>query len=108
VKELVLPYVERLGRGQLSDTQKTHLSMIESSLNDIVSPFLQKMASAYAHFTPTEVQIADLIKSGKTSKEIAELMNVCTGTVDAHRNNIRSKLGISKKNVNLRTHLLSM
>ena len=108
VRALVLPYVEKLRAGHLSDNQKTCLSIIESSINDIVSPFLQKMTSIYGRFTPTEIQVANLIKSGKTSKEIAALLNVCTGTVDAHRNNIRSKLGLSNKGINLQSHLLSM
>jgi len=108
VKELVSPYVEKLRAGHLSCAQETYVSMIESGLNDIVSPFLQKMASAYFHFTPTEIEVANLIKSGKTSKEIAKLMNVSTGTIDAHRNNIRKKLGLNNKSTNLQTHLLSM
>ena len=108
MKELVSPYVEKLRAGHLSYAQETYVSMIESGLNDIVSPFLQKMASAYSHFTPTEIEVANLIKSGKTSKEIARLMNVSTGTIDAHRNNIRKKLGLSKESTNLRTYLLSM
>ena len=108
VRELVSPYVDKLRAGHLSYAQEAYLSMVESGLNDIVSPFLQKMASAYSHFTPTEVQIANLIKSGKTSKEIAKLMNVSTGTVEAHRNNIRKKLGLNNKSINLQTYLLSM
>ncbi len=108
VRELVSPYVEKLGSGHLSDVQRTYLGLIESGLSDIVSPFVQKMTSAHSHFTPTEVQIANLIKGGKTSKEIAKLMNVCTGTVEAHRNNIRKKLGLSNKSINLQTYLLSM
>ncbi len=108
VRELVSPYIEKLRACNLSDAQETYLSMAESGLSDIVSPFLQKMASANSHFSPTEVQVANLIKSGKTSKQIAKLMNVCTGTISTHRNNIRKKLGLSKKSINLQTYLLSM
>ncbi len=108
VRELVSPYIEKLGASHLSDVQRTCLGLIESGLSDIVSPFVQKMTSAYSHFTPTEVQIANLIKGGKTSKEIAKLMNVCTGTIEVHRNNIRKKLGLNNKSINLQTYLLSM
>jgi DNA-binding CsgD family transcriptional regulator len=65
------------------------------------------MSSGYSHFTPTEIQIANLIKNGKTSKEIANMLNIGTATVHSHRNDIRSKLGLSNKKVNLRSYLLS-
>ena len=105
-----IPYVETLKQTYLSDSQRTNLDIIESGLNEIVSPFLQRMAAIYSRFTPSEIQIANLIRSGKTSKEIARLINVSRATVDTHRNNIRNKLGLrNNKNINnLRTYLLSL
>ena len=92
----------------MSDSQGTYVGIIESGLNEIISPFLQKLAATYSRFTRTEIQVANLIKSGKSSKEIAELLNVSTGTVETHRNNIRNKLGLRHKNINLQAHLLSL
>ncbi len=110
VKELISPYIEKLRHTHLSDSQTTYLDILESGLNQIASPFLQKMSAIYSRFTPSETQIANLIRGGKTSKEIAELLHVSTATVDTHRNNIRKKLGLrNNKNVNnLRTYLLSL
>ena len=108
VKELVFPYIEKMRGSQLSGNQLTYLDIIESNLSHIVSPFLQKLSAVFARFTPTEVQVADMIRSGKTSKEIADLLHVSKGTVDGHRNNIRSKLGLSNKKTNLQTYLLSL
>jgi DNA-binding NarL/FixJ family response regulator len=108
IKELVLPYIERVRGGRLTESQAAYMDMIESSLNHIASPFLQKTGTAYSQLTPTEIQVADMIRNGKTSKEIAELLNVCTGTVEGHRISIRKKLGISNKKVNLQSYLASM
>lgn len=108
IKELVLPYLERIRRGHLNESQTVHMDMIESSLNDIISPFLEKMKGAYSLFTPTEIQVADMIRSGKTSKEIAGLLNVCSGTVEGHRISIRRKLGLNNKKANLQSYLASM
>jgi PAS domain S-box-containing protein len=108
VQELVFPYVEKLKNGHLSDNQMAYLSILEKNLSDIISPFIQKMTSRYSLFTPTEIRVASLIKSGKTSKEIAEFMNVSTGTIDTHRNNIRNKLDLNNKKINLRTYLMSL
>jgi PAS domain S-box-containing protein len=106
VKELVLPYVAMLNNTRLDARQAGYVSIIESSLDDIVSPFLGKLSSKYLGLTPREIQIADLIKHGKTSKEIAELLNVSTRAVEFHRENLRRKLGLKNRSANLRSHLL--
>jgi len=49
-----------------------------------------------------------MIREGKKSKEIAEMLGVSAITVDSHRISIRRKLGLAKGNVNLRSHLLSI
>jgi len=108
IRELVLPYLEKMKKGRLETHQTAYLNIIEENLNDIMSPFLQKMMIQYANFTPTEIQVANLIKAGKTSKEIADLLNVSPGTVDTHRNNVREKLGLNNRKINLRTYLLSL
>lgn len=108
IKELVFPYLEKLKGRSLTDYQMTCLSIIESNLNEVVSPFLQRMTREYARFTPMELQMASLIRGGRTNKEIAEVLNVGVGTVHWHRNNIRAKLGLNNKDVNLRTYLLSL
>ncbi len=107
VKELVLPYVETLKKSRLSDEQKAYVSIIKSNLTDIVSPFLRKLSSKYLSLTPKEIQIADLVKLGNTTKEIADLLNVSIRAIESHRENIRAKLGLKNRPINLRTHLLS-
>ncbi|MGD0660654.1 MAG: LuxR C-terminal-related transcriptional regulator [Syntrophorhabdales bacterium] len=106
VKELICPYLEKLRGTCLSDGQAALLDVVDSNLEDIISPFVQKMTTA--SLTPTEIQVANLIKDGKRSKEIARLLNVSMDTVDTHRNNIRKKLGIGGKKLNLHAHLLSL
>ena len=107
-KELIFPYVEMLQSTHLSDAQATLLDVVHSNLESITSPFIQKMATAYSTLTPTEIKVADLVKDGRSSKQIARLLNVSTGTIDTHRNNIRKKLGIGKKRLSLQAYLLSL
>jgi PAS domain S-box-containing protein len=108
VKELVMPYVERLKKAGLLVKQSAYVNILESNLNEIVAPFLRSLITKGLKLTPTEIQVASLVKEGKTTKDIAELLNLSSRTVEFHRNNIRKKLGLNKSKVNLRSHLLSM
>ncbi|MBW1744053.1 MAG: PAS domain-containing protein [Deltaproteobacteria bacterium] len=108
VKELVVPYVEKLKKLGLDSQQTAYLNILESNLTDIISPFAHTLSSQYSSLTPTEIQTAQLIKEGRTSKEIAELLNVSARTIESHRQNIRVKMGLHTKKANLRSYLLSM
>jgi len=108
IKELALPYVEKLRNTGLDDKQKTLLEILESNLNDIVSPFLKKLSSQYLNLTPTEIQVANLIREGKSTKEIAEVLTISERAIEFHRNNIRDKLGLKKSKANLRSYLMTL
>ena len=108
VKKLVLPYVEKLNNSQLNDRQMAYLNIAKSNLEDIITPFLNQLCSKYFNLTPREIQIVGLVKDGKTTKEIAELLNASTGTIDFHRNNLRKKLGLRNTKTNLRSFLLAL
>ena len=83
-------------------------NILESNLTNILSPFLNKLSLKYKNLTPREIQIAHLIKEGKTSKEIAELLNMSPGTVAFHRENIRNKLNLKNNKENLRSYLMTL
>ena len=107
VKELISPYLERLKKSQLNTNQKTLINILDSNLSNMISPFISQLSSKYFNLTPGQVRVANLVKEGKTNKEIAELLCVSKNTVLFHRYNIRQKLGLKNKKINLRSHLLS-
>jgi PAS domain S-box-containing protein len=108
VKKLVLPYVEKLKNSRPNDWQMVYLNIIKSNLEDIIAPFLHQLSSKYSDLTPNEIQVAEFVKEGKTTKEIAELLNSSTGAINFHRNNLRKKLGLRNTKTNLRSFLLSL
>jgi DNA-binding NarL/FixJ family response regulator len=108
VQEMILPYIEKIKKTDLDERQETFLSIIEANLNEIISPFSRGLSLNFLDMTPTEIQIANLIKIGKSSKQIAEILKKSPRTVDTHRKNIREKIGLKKKRANLRSRLLSL
>ena len=106
VRELVLPYVNRIQRSRLGMKEQTYLDIIKANLNEITASFSSGIRQY--NLTPKEIEVASHIKDGRTTKEIAELMGVASSAIDSHRNNIRKKLGLNNKKVNLRSHLFSM
>jgi PAS domain S-box-containing protein len=108
VREMIDPYINKLKKTKLDDAQKTYLGIIESNLSDIISPFVCGVSINLLNFTPTELQVANLVKQGKTTKEIASILNLSAKTIEFHRDNIRKKMGIKNRKINLRTHLLSL
>ena len=105
IKKGVEPYLERLKQSDLTNMQMTYLSVLESNLNEIVAPFVREVSSKYLGLTPTEIQVAVLIKQGKRTKEIASLLYLSQNTILTHRYKIRTKLGLKNKKTNLRSYL---
>jgi PAS domain S-box-containing protein len=107
IKKLIFPYIEKLETRRLDEDAKTYINVINSNLKNLISPLTNTQSSRYFEFTPSEIQIADLIKEGKTSKDIAAMLNISPKAVSFHRGNIRKKLGLSNKKINLRSYLQS-
>ena len=105
IKKGVEPYLERLKQSGLTNAQMTYLGILESNLKDIVAPFARELSSKYLGLTPTEIQVALLIKQGKRTKEIASLLYLSQNTILTHRYKIRTKLGLKNKKTNLRSYL---
>jgi|GEM_PF-2381397 len=108
IKALVLPHLEKLSRLKLNEVQANCLDMAAANLRQVISPFLQNLAARFADFTPREIQVANMVKEGKTSKEIAHLINSSIRSVEFHRDNIRKKLGLNHKKSNLRMFLMNL
>ena len=107
VNKLVRPYLEKLEPIIKIEKYKTILQAAIVNLNEIVDPFTRGHLANIAKLTPGEMQVANFIKMGKTSKEIASFLGLSIRTIEVHRSRIRKKLGLKKRTSNLRKHLLS-
>ncbi len=104
----VLPLIDRLRVSSLTSEQEDLVTSIENSLRTLTSSFSSQLASIDYNLTQKEIMIAGLIKEGKTTKEIAIILNVSSTTIDFHRNNIRKKIGINRQSIGLRSYLMSL
>lgn len=107
-KKLLVPYIDKLKNSKMNHRQVRFANILESNLNNMISQFAYALSHKYLNLTSLEIQIADLVKEGNSTKEIAEIFNLSTRTIEFHRQNIRKKLGLKHKKSNLRTYLLSI
>ena len=108
IKQLVFPYVEKLQNSPLKAREKTLVNIVSDHLEDIISPFLKQLSNAQMLLTPQEMQVATLVKDGKTSKEIASILNVTEATINFHRKNLREKFGLKNTPTGLHAYLISL
>jgi DNA-binding CsgD family transcriptional regulator len=108
VRKLIVPFLEELSYHKLDDRSKNLLEIVHQRLEEVVAPFLNRLTSMNRLLTPREIDVAAFIREGKTSKEIAELLNISVSGVDFHRKMIRKKLGLTNEKSNLRSYLLSL
>lgn len=106
--KLVFPYFEKLSRFRKRDDILTVVEIIAKNSKESLKLLDESFDQTYKSFSPKEIQVADLIKAGKSSKQIAEILNISPRSVFFHRNNIRKKLNIQKEKINLRAHLLAL
>ncbi|HSN23632.1 MAG TPA: PAS domain S-box protein [Methylomicrobium sp.] len=106
IKRLIFPHIDKL-RGKVDAGSRSYINVLESNLKDIMSPFAQKMSVQFLSLTNREVQIANLIKEGLSTKEIASFLNVSESAINLHRYRIRHKLSLTKGH-NLRSYLSSL
>jgi len=106
-EELILPSIERLKQTNLNKQQKELLGICENNISKITSSFVSSMMDngRVRGLTHRETTIANLIVQGKSSQEISTILNISESTINYHRNNIRKKVGIKNKSVNLQVYL---
>jgi DNA-binding CsgD family transcriptional regulator/PAS domain-containing protein len=108
IQHLVLPYLQKIKDNTANGARKSLIDIVELNLNNITANFTHQLSSSRYRLTSTEIKVADLVRLGKTTKEIAATLRISYKTVETHREKIRKKLGLNNKKINLRSHLRSI
>lgn len=104
INRIVQPMLSKLEIGA-GDVQKNYLSILRSALDEITSPFFDKLEQSISRLTPREMEVCSMVKNGLSSKEIAQALNTSEGTVRNQRKKIRKKLGLTSNKTNLTSFL---
>jgi DNA-binding CsgD family transcriptional regulator len=105
VEKLVFPVLKKLRQTGLQAEERTYVELIEKNLRSLTDPIAAEVSWPVFRLSPTELQIAQLVRDGKSSKEIASMLNLSKSTIHTHRQRIREKLGLTNKGTGLRSHL---
>ena len=105
LKTLVMPYLDLLRQSATGEQQAETINIITAHINSITGSFSPKSKEILLRLSPRESLIADLVRQGKTSKDIAGIIGISVRTVETYRNNLRKKLGINNRKISLRTYL---
>jgi DNA-binding CsgD family transcriptional regulator/PAS domain-containing protein len=111
VEQLIEPTLDRLSKALRHRPERMELEALRVNLREIVGPFAQRLRDVKgdaAPLTRRETEVANLVRLGKTSDEIAVALHIGRSSVAFHRANIRRKLGIAKRGPHLATHLASL
>ncbi|HVO39891.1 MAG TPA: LuxR C-terminal-related transcriptional regulator [Spirochaetia bacterium] len=106
INVLIEPLVAKLKAMYKGREGYAEIELLESRLRDITSPLIGMLLAANPSLTQREMEVASLLRDGKSSKNIAELLNISIKAVDFHRMNIRKKLGIQDPKKSLQSVLL--
>jgi len=102
VNLVLSPILERLRR---NSSYANHVAYLDHHMKNLTSSYGRKITEKSLNLSPREVEISDMIKAGLKSKDISRLLNISRQTVEKHRKNIRRKLGIVNKPINLTSYL---
>ncbi|SHJ85267.1 PAS domain S-box-containing protein [Malonomonas rubra DSM 5091] len=105
IRSSLLPGLEKVRKEKNADVRSSYLNMLSEQLVSLTTGFEKELDGDLLKLSKTELKICRFIKSGLTGKEICEAMNLSFETIQTHRKNIRKKLGLSGKTVNLHTFL---
>jgi PAS domain S-box-containing protein len=110
VEQLIEPSLERLSKALRHHPERPEIEALRQNLREIVGPFAQRLlrGDGRGPLTRREFEVANMVRLGKTTAEIAASLHISQSTVSFHRANIRAKLGLPKGGPQLSTHLSAM
>lgn len=106
IDHVLLPTINKLINDDNS-VNEVQFGALKSDLRNLAS-VTGGLSKIYAKLTPREIEICSLIKNGAASKDISRVLNISLQTVNKHREKIRRKLVINKRDTHLAAFLQAL
>lgn len=108
IKSLIMPNLSDLILTLEGRPEQMYAVAVRDSINRITSSFAAQLETQEFSFTPREMQVVNYIRHGRSNKDVARLLGVSIRTVEYYRDNIRKKLGLKNRKVNLQSYVASL
>jgi len=111
VEQLIEPTLDRLSHMLTHRPERMEVEALRVNLREIVGPFGERLVRAEGTRQPLtrrEAAVANFVRLGKTTDEIAETLHISRSAVSFHRANVRRKMGLPKGGPRLSTHLANL
>lgn len=105
IRRDLLPVLERMAREPSPELRNSYLDMLRDRMNGLADADQGCLSSLLLRLTPRELEVCRLIRTGRASKSIADLLNTSFETIQTHRKNIRRKLGLRGRSISLASFL---
>jgi DNA-binding CsgD family transcriptional regulator len=107
IRDHYLPALKQLQQSVNDPIISVCFEIIRNNFEEVIDQS-GNISTLYRILTPSEIKVAEFIRMGKSSQDIAEALDIAKKTVENHRNSLRDKLGLKNKGVNLRSYLLNL
>jgi PAS domain S-box-containing protein len=97
----IQPIMDQLKTGDLPEPYYHLIETLDFNVRHITSFIGVKLADNKGRLSPREMEICQMIRADKNSRDIAKALGLTYHTVIVHRKNIRKKLGLNQKRQNL-------
>ncbi|HKW14003.1 MAG TPA: PAS domain S-box protein [Candidatus Krumholzibacteria bacterium] len=105
LENLLRPMLRKLReQGRLAERD---VDVLERGIQTAFGADINEYKNNVEKLTPRELDILEMIRAGRSSKQIAEALDLSSQTVHKHRQSIRRKLQIDHREINLATYLRS-
>jgi len=107
IRTSVLPGIHKISKSSHDNVSRSYLSLLEQQLLSLTKGFENELHGGLLKLTRTEIEICRLIQAGCSTKDICNAMRISYETVQTHRKNIRKKLDLTGRKLNLHTFLMN-
>lgn len=105
VSRTLIPTLSTIRKEKTNTIRNSYIDILEDQLYKLIQGGDSGRQVMLLKLTPMEMKVCKFIEAGVSSQEIADALNLSIVTIQTHRRNIRRKLNLQNRKLNLHTYL---